>query len=273
LIRNGDGLMGSSKKSLDNLVRFRHKLQNIAIISAVVIGLMSVGLLATTYQMSELNKRKIDEMAQHQDQIKMNTQMAVDLRKELDESKTEIDKLKMQLTAEKSIAQSLKVKLTDTLKLLAQTQVTREMEATNSMPQSTSFPTIPSEDNFNEKVQRPLQNPTAPITSSNNNRSIETDANNQQLNSQVKADPGGKKDASIPTKPTALETNTKKSGEPASPDKASVETSTPTTIEPPPPDQKMALPSAESMEVEPTQSSASKAEIPANQDPDNVSLE
>ena len=265
--------MGSSKKSLDNLVRFRRKLQNIAIILAVVIGLMSIGLLATNYQMGELNKRKIDKLVHHQDQIEMDTQAAVDLKKELDESKTEIDKLKMQLTAEKSITHSLKEKLTDTLKLLAQTQETKEVEPTNRPPQSTSLATIPSENNSGEKVQRPLQTPPAPITSSNNNRSIETDANNRQLNSPINTDPGGKKDLTIPTKPTALESHVEKSGEPVSPKETVVETSTPPTIESPKPDHKTVLPSTESMELESTQSSDSRVETPAKNDPDKVSLE
>ena len=118
-----------------------------------------------------------------------------------------------------------------------------------------------------------MQTPPAPITSLNNNSSIENDVNSRQLNSQINADMGGKKDLTIPTKPTAFESNVEKpdnlsspKDELSSPKKAVVETSTPPTIKPPKPDHKTALPSAESMEVEPTQSSSKN-------DPDNVSLE
>ena len=265
--------MGSLKKSLDNIVRLRRKLQNIAIISVAVIGLMSIGLLATTYQMRELNQSKLDELVQHQNQIEMDTQATLGLKKELDKSKTEIDKLKMQLAAEKSIAQSLKEKLADTLKLLTQTQETKEMEATISKPQSTPFATIPSENNFDEKVQRPLQTPPASITSLNKDRSVESEAKNLPLNSQINADKDGKKGLAISTKPTISEPDIEKPGALVSPKEAFVETTTSQTVEPSKPNPKTALPSAESVESEPTQPSDSKSETPANNDPDKASLE
>lgn len=120
--------MGSSQGAIDNIVRSKRKIQNIAVISALSTCVLTVVLVATNYHIVALNKGELAQMVQQQQQIQIDADASADIQAELTKSKSEIKGLKVKLDAEKKNTQSLKKKLTDTLELLAQIRQTSDQK-------------------------------------------------------------------------------------------------------------------------------------------------
>jgi hypothetical protein len=164
--------METSENSLDNIVRRKHKLNTFAVISVTFVCVFSIGLMAANLRLAKLNQNQIDQLTQ-QHSIMEEEQLALSsLRKELEAQNSEVKALKKLLKAEKTISQSLKEKLANTLKLLANVRESANTEKSTITKNSLSFT-----DDFSDSKQ--TENNNNPNTLSINNNTPDPMVNEQ----------------------------------------------------------------------------------------------
>jgi hypothetical protein len=223
--------MESSKNSLDKFVRFKYKLQKFAMISVFFTGTLTLGLLMTNYRLSNLNKNKVNELIQYQNKIKIDAQVSLDIKERLDEAISEITKLKKQLKAEKSVANSLKEKLTNTLNLLAQTAEKPVIEQKDIQQRTAVSDIIPTESNHSGKVQQALENSDMSTLSLKKVKPSESGENDQELKNSTDINTDKQEDISLSTQLSSSERSSKKENISASSHKAEANAITSKTVE------------------------------------------
>ncbi len=110
--------METSNSSIDRMVRFKRKMQTLALFSGLFTCISAIALVGVNYRLDQLNAREIDEL----NQMKEEVETSAHIKNALAESRKKIDTLTKQLNAELSLNASLKKKLSQTLKQLAQLQ-------------------------------------------------------------------------------------------------------------------------------------------------------
>jgi len=118
--------METSNKSIERLIVYRRKIHTLAMLSGLLTCILAVALAGVNHRLVQLNEREIDELNQEKRQTEDNLKVSVDLEDALAKTKKEIDELKKHLNAEKQLNSSLKSKLSQTLKQLAQIQTYQE---------------------------------------------------------------------------------------------------------------------------------------------------
>lgn len=261
-LKNGDHFMESSKNSLDKLMLSKRKLQKFAMISAFFAGILTLGLLATNYHLSDLNKSKVNELIQYQNKVEIDAQASLEIKEELDKTISEITKLKKQIKAEKSITNSLKEKLTNTLSLLAQAHEKAIIEKEHIHQQPTASDSIPTERNSSGNMQQPLKKPDMPEVSLKETEPLGSDVDDQRLKNSTNTNTNEKEDISTSTQLSTSEPSSKKEDIPSSSDGTTVKTITSKTVESSQPKKQTDNPPAKPQERDAIQPSDSISETP-----------
>jgi hypothetical protein len=265
--------MESSKNSLDKFVRFKYKLQKFAMISVFFTGTLTLGLLMTNYRLSNLNKNKVNELIQYQNKIKIDAQVSLDIKERLDEAISEITKLKKQLKAEKSVANSLKEKLTNTLNLLAQTAEKPVIEQKDIQQRTAVSDIIPTESNHSGKVQQALENSDMSTLSLKKVKPSESGENDQELKNSTDINTDKQEDISLSTQLSSSERSSKDENISASSHKAEANAITSKTIESSKPDKQTDIPPSKPQEEDRIQPLNSVSDPPVkNNNSNDVSL-
>jgi hypothetical protein len=268
-LKNGDHFMESSKNSLDKLMHSKRKIQKFAMISAFFAVIFTLGLLATNYRLSDLNKSKVNELMQYQNKIEIDAQASLEIKEELDKAISEITKLKKQIKAEKTITNSLKEKLTNTLSLLAQTREKSIIEKENIQQQSAASDIIPTERNSIGNMQQPLKEPDMSEVSLKETEPLDSNVDDQRLKNSTKTNTNEQEDISTTTQLSTSEPSSKKEDIPASSDGTTVKTITSKTVESSQPKKQTDIPPAKPQERGAIQPSDSISETPIKKNGSN----
>ena len=254
-------------------MRSKRKLQKVAMVSAFFTGMLTLGLLAANYRLNDLNKSKVKELIQYQNKIEIDAQASLDIKEELDKAISEITKLKKQLKAEKSITNSLKGKLTNTLNLLAQKHEKPIIKQVDIQQQPTASDIIPTESNSSGEIEQPLKKPDISKFSLKETKPLESDVNDQRLKNPISTNTDEQEDISISTQLSTSELSPKKEDTPASFDGTAVKTITSKTVESPQPKKQTDIPPSKSQKRDTIQPLDSISETPVkNKSSDNASL-
>lgn len=151
--------MESVQNNIDKIVRSKRRIQNIAVISAVFTCILAVLSGAANYQLDRLNKNEFDRVIAQKNQIQNDARTAADIQHDLNQSKSQVKRLKEQLNAEKKITLSLKRKLTETLQLLAQPRQTSDGNHSNAPSNASVTPNIKTDNTLNIADQ-PVSTPS-----------------------------------------------------------------------------------------------------------------